>query len=473
MKDFEYLLQLRENATTEFKTGKDKIPLNLYETFSSFSNTLGGTIYLGIEEENGNPKIVGVNNAVLKKNQLINALSNKSKVSKNNFKESDINIINTDKGDVIELIVHPAGKELKPVFLNGDPSLAYKRIGEEDLLLDALEIKSLINDASFEKFDQKINLFKLNYNDLDADSVESFLEDVKSAGKISNFNKLSKEEILAKVGALVRNPDSGELQLTNGAILFLGKGVDINSFLPNLWLDYQEIKDSDLRYYYRCHNKELGSESNIYTFFKKVQNRLLDVLPMPFTLVNGQEVGKLKMEETIREALANSISNLDLFSQKGLVIKKYPNTLSITNAGTILIGLEQALIGGKSLPRNPNIMNYFLAMGISDHGGFGIPNIFENMKLMHLSKPSLEEDISNNETKLLLDLTISKTQLSTEEQNALLFVNVHLEGITSSELAAHLKCSNEKARQLLNMLKDSSFIKDNGNTSKGKKYYPL
>ena len=473
MKDLEYLLQLRENNKIEFKTGKDKIPLSLYETFSSFSNTLGGTIYLGIEEENGIPKIVGVTNAIQKKNQLANALLNKSKVSKNSFKESDINIISTDKGDVIELIVNPVDKELKPVFLNGDPSLAYKRIDEEDLLLDDLEIKSLINDASFEKFDQKINSFKLNYNDLDADSVESFIEDVKSAGKITNANKLTNEELLAKVGALVRNPDNGELQLTNGAILFLGKSVDINSLLPNLWLDYQEIKDYSLRYYYRCHNKQLEFESNIYTFFKKVQNRLLDILPTPFTLLNGQEVGKLKMGETIREALANSLSNLDLFSQKGLIIKKYPNALSIVNAGTILIGLDQALIGGKSLPRNPNIMNYFLAMGISDHGGFGIPNIFENMELMHFPKPILEEDIPNNETRLLLDLTASSIQLTIEEQKALMYVNTHPDGITSNQLADYLKCSNEKARLLLNKLKDNSFIKDNGNISKGKKYLPL
>ncbi len=59
--------KLRESNKIEFKTGKDKIPLSLYETFSSFLNTLGGTIYLGIEEENGIPKIVGINNAVQKK----------------------------------------------------------------------------------------------------------------------------------------------------------------------------------------------------------------------------------------------------------------------------------------------------------------------------------------------------------------------------------------------------------------------
>ena len=88
MKDYDYLLKLTENNKIEFKTGKDKIPLSLYETFSSFSNTLGGTIYLGIEEENGIPKIVGINNAAQKKNQLANALLNKSKVSKNSFKES-------------------------------------------------------------------------------------------------------------------------------------------------------------------------------------------------------------------------------------------------------------------------------------------------------------------------------------------------------------------------------------------------
>ena len=46
----EGLYDLKEGVHIELKEFNKKIPDNLYETYSSFSNTDGGTIYLGIKE---------------------------------------------------------------------------------------------------------------------------------------------------------------------------------------------------------------------------------------------------------------------------------------------------------------------------------------------------------------------------------------------------------------------------------------
>lgn len=50
-----------ETKNIEFKTGKNRTLENLYDTFSSFSNTSGGIIIFGIDEKN-NYEICGISN---------------------------------------------------------------------------------------------------------------------------------------------------------------------------------------------------------------------------------------------------------------------------------------------------------------------------------------------------------------------------------------------------------------------------
>lgn len=44
------LIHLKENAHIEVKESSGKVPESFYETYSSFANAHGGTIYLGIKK---------------------------------------------------------------------------------------------------------------------------------------------------------------------------------------------------------------------------------------------------------------------------------------------------------------------------------------------------------------------------------------------------------------------------------------
>lgn len=55
-----------ETQNIEFKKANDGVPENLYDTFSSFSNTSGGIIIFGIDEKN-HYDICGINNPDLYK----------------------------------------------------------------------------------------------------------------------------------------------------------------------------------------------------------------------------------------------------------------------------------------------------------------------------------------------------------------------------------------------------------------------
>lgn len=44
---------MREGLSLEFKKAKNKLPSSFWQSYSAFANTQGGTIILGIEEQNG------------------------------------------------------------------------------------------------------------------------------------------------------------------------------------------------------------------------------------------------------------------------------------------------------------------------------------------------------------------------------------------------------------------------------------
>jgi ATP-dependent DNA helicase RecG len=56
--DINKIVAQGEGISIEFKKATDKVPTSLYETVTSFANTNGGIILLGVDD---NGEIVGIN----------------------------------------------------------------------------------------------------------------------------------------------------------------------------------------------------------------------------------------------------------------------------------------------------------------------------------------------------------------------------------------------------------------------------
>lgn len=87
-----------ERLTLECKKAEGQLPKSVWETYSSFANTVGGTILLGISENlsETNPEkrfeVTGVADPKKMKKDLFDTL-NSNKVNRNILTDSDAEII--------------------------------------------------------------------------------------------------------------------------------------------------------------------------------------------------------------------------------------------------------------------------------------------------------------------------------------------------------------------------------------------
>lgn len=125
---------LSDSQTEEVKTCLDHLSPSLYETYSSFCNTKGGTIYLGITEKKAKNIIVGVKNVSELKKEFVNAIHNKAKVSVAVGGDEIWQEYLVDGKTIVAITIPEAPLSLKPVYLNGNPAFSYIRGADGDFL---------------------------------------------------------------------------------------------------------------------------------------------------------------------------------------------------------------------------------------------------------------------------------------------------------------------------------------------------
>ena len=86
-KDFLDTLQLEENHERECKLAEGGLPESIWETYSSFANTDGGTILLGVREHRDSFTVNGLTDRQIAKYQknFWSVLNDRNKISKKSF----------------------------------------------------------------------------------------------------------------------------------------------------------------------------------------------------------------------------------------------------------------------------------------------------------------------------------------------------------------------------------------------------
>ena len=198
-------------------------------------------------------------------------------------------------------------------------------------------------------------------------------------------------------------------------------------YFPEYFLDYREKLDPRVRWTDRMQSQSGDWSGNVYEFFTRVLPKLTQELKRPFQTDGVVRIEETQVHESVREVFANCLVNTDFFQSWSVVIEKLPDRLVFANPGSILTGKKQMLKGGISEPRNKNMMKMFNLLGIGDHAGSGVPDVYSVWKREKFDEPMVEEQFGR-ETPERTTVTLPLTHMGKAVGNGAFAVRDDSEG---------------------------------------------
>ncbi|MDM1018884.1 putative DNA binding domain-containing protein [Acinetobacter sp. VNK23] len=403
---------LRESVDIECKlaigqNGKGGLPKSLWETYSAFANTDGGIIILGAKElKNGTFEAHGIENLVQIKADLFNTLNNPAKINKNLLTDQFVREWQLDDKTLLLIAVPRAARKQQPIYLNNNPlNNTYIRQNEGDYKLDDEHVKRMLAEQAHDGRDDEI-LANFGLDDLAVESLRSYRQRYSNLNPNAELNDLVDIEFLRRIGAYGINRETGIRGLTKAGLLMFGMQHTISEVFPNYMVDYQERPHAQTEARWIDRVVPDGSWSgNLYDFYRKVYNKLVQDLKIPFELKDGVRQEDTPVHISLREALVNCIVHADYTDRASVLIVKRPDMFGFRNPGLMRIPLEYALKGSESDCRNRKLHHMFRLINVGEQAGSGIPKILSGWQSQHWVPPYLHEKRQpNNQT--LLELTM-------------------------------------------------------------------
>ena len=198
------LVAKSENDAVEFKRARGGVPADFWPSYSSFANTDGGVIILGVREKDGKREIEGLANTDKIVADLWNAVNNPDKISANVLFNESIYPVDVDGKTVVVVEVPRAERTVRPVFVGSDVFKGtYRRNGEGDYHCSRETVEGMIRDKCAETADNCV-LDELTIADLDADSIRRYRMYFSQLRPGHIWSSLADDGFLMKIGAAAR-----------------------------------------------------------------------------------------------------------------------------------------------------------------------------------------------------------------------------------------------------------------------------
>ena len=390
-----------ETSEVEFKSARGGMPASLWESYSAFANTNGGTIVLGMHEKNGKYLFDGLSEeaAIGYKKNFWDCAHNRGKVSVCLPREEDVRVEEIDGAYVLVCGIPRASYDLRPVYLTTNPfGNTYRRNHEGDYRCTDAEVRRMFADAEHDRHSQDGRILA-GYEfdrDIDLETLHQYRQTFASLQPTHPWVGIDDMEFLKKTGAYAVEYETGKEGFTLAGILMFGKYDSIvnNSGNPGYFVDYRErvgSTDPNMRWTNRIYPDGTW-EANLYQFYVRVYNRLIQALPRPFVLKGGVRQEETPAHDAVREALVNAIIHQDLNALGNIVVELTEEKIVFSNPGMMLVSKRQYFEGGHSVCRNPILQKMFMRLGRAEKAGSGVDKIVSGWKYLGWTLPKVEEN---------------------------------------------------------------------------------
>jgi ATP-dependent DNA helicase RecG len=381
-----------ESDDLEFKSAKGGLPQSLWETYSAMANTNGGVILLGVES---NGAVVGLIDTHKIKKNFWDTINNRAKVSANLLTNHDVEEFDHLCGKVLAIHVPRASRHQRPVFIEQNPLRGtYRRNHEGDYHCTEQEVRRMLTDQSEEHADSKI-LKHLLLEDLDLQSIKQYRQRMASHKPSHPWLSEDDKGLLSKLGGWRQCKETGLSGFTVAGLLMFGREETLREWMPQYCVDYREKLSNDPAVRWTDRITIDGTwPGNLFQFYIRVIQRLSADLKLPFQLnADLFRKGETVVHEAIREALVNTLIHADYLGQGGVVIEKYKDRFEFSNPGTLLISLDQLLLGNISECRNRSLQTMFTMIGAAEKAGSGVDKIRRGWDSQHWRSPIIKERV--------------------------------------------------------------------------------
>ena len=433
------LLSRTEGKTLEFKRDLSS-PEGALKAIVAFANTSGGVLVLGVED--GTKKVKGIPNILAEEERLANLIAD----SISPRLVPSIEVMPWRKTQVLAVEIYPSAN--RPHYLNrlGAEEGVFVRVGSTNRRADQVLIEEMRRYNQVSSFDEQPQP-ELNSEAIDFRAASEFFKPIR---------KLTRPDLQT---LKIMTSYQGRAVPTIGGILLFG--TDRLNHYPDAWIqvgrfagnDRRRILDSiEVRSYLP------GAADEVISFLRKHMTREAVIGPVKRTDLWTYPV------VAVREAIMNAIVHAD-YAQHGAPIRValFDDRLEIENPGLLPFGLTiEDIRKGISKLRNRVIGRAFQELGLIEHWGSGIQRMTAACRDRGLDAPTLEE--LGTHFRVTLSATPGHASAKDARDEAILAaLSSSLEaGLSTSEIAKHLKLSPRASRTRLAALVERGLIAEIG-----------
>ena len=378
-------------SSIEVKAAVDGLPRSFAETISSFSNTGGGPIILGIREKGFEP-VKGIDIKTLQ-----SSVAHAAREQVSPAVSADIRVLNLEGLPVLVANIPEASIRDKPVYVrkSGMMNGSFIRTGDGDHHMTVYEIDRFIENQHRSARNDMAIVRDATLDDFDRELLAGWLLHARDAS-FGRMDRLTDEDIMTNRRVIVADED-GTLRPTVAGILALGNYPQ--KFFPRLNVTFTSYAST-----------EKGSASGVgrrYADAATIDGPIPDMIVSAVRAVSrnirhGAIVKGALREDVpdyplaaLREAIANALMHRDLSDEgtsSSVLVELFPDRLVIRNPGGLFASLTTDQLGrrGTSISRNQYLARiledvpYTDVDGTTGHvvenRGTGYPTIFGELE---------------------------------------------------------------------------------------------